>query len=104
MAKYWKEDGVEEMTGRIVTTVSGRKMSQVDITLISAEHVKAKREKLVKYGEMQKARNVNSLKIGLGAAGLRIHLAHADGWEWWKELVEGIPPIRDEKGSTLTSS
>ena len=97
-AKYWKEDGVEEMTGRIVTSVSGRKMSQVDITLISAEHVKAKREKLVKYGEMQKARNVNSLKIGLGAAGLRIHLAHADGWEWWKELVEGIPPIRDEEG------
>ena len=77
----------------------GRKLAQVDITLISAEHVKQKREKLLKYGEMDKARKVNVKKIGLGARGLRIHLVHEDGWQWWKELIEGMSPITDENGT-----
>ena len=62
-------------------------------------HVEQKAEKLVKYGEIAKARRVKSQKIGLGVHGLKIHLAHEDGWQWWKELVEGMAPISDENGS-----
>ena len=96
---YWKDPEVEKMTARIVSTIAGRKLGQLDITLISAAHIEQKAEKLIKYGEMAKARRTKPVKIGLGAHGLRIHLAHEDGWEWWKELVEGMDPIEDENGS-----
>ena len=67
------------MTGRVVATVAGRKLGQVDITLILAAHVEAKAEKLIKYRELAKAKRVKSKKIGLGVHGLKIHLAHEDG-------------------------
>ena len=98
-AEYWKDPEVMKMTGRVTSAMPGRKLTQVDITLISQEHVKQKREKLIKKGDMAKARKVNTKKIGLGVHGLRIHLSQEEGWEWWKELVEGMPPTTDEEGT-----
>ena len=71
-------------------------MSQDDITRISQLHVSAKRAKL--RGEMEKQQNVRSLKLGLGIRGIRIHLAHEEGWAWWRELVEGFPCLDDRDG------
>ena len=93
---YWNDPEVLKMTGRIVATKRGIKMSQDDITRLSQLHVSAKRAKL--RGEIEKQQNVRSLKLGLGIRGIRIHLAHDDGWAWWKELVEGFPCLEDRDG------
>ena len=41
---------------------------------------------------------VTPLRIGLGGRGLKLHLAHENGWAWWEELVASIPPLDDKDG------
>ena len=88
---YWRDPEVQKMTGRIVTSKKDIRMSQLDIPRISQLHAMAMEDKIDDDDE-DKIDRVTPLKIGLGGRGLKLHLAHEDGWAWWEELVGSIPP------------
>ena len=94
---YWKQPEVQKMTGRIVTSKKEVRMSQLDIPRISHLHSIAMEEKIADE-DADKIDRVTPLKIGLGGRGLKLHLAHEDGWAWWEELVAGIPPLEERDG------
>ena len=95
--QYWREPETQKMTGRIITSKKNIKMSQLDIPRISQIHAMAMEEKIDDDDEA-KIDRVTPLRIGLGGRGLKLHLAHEDGWAWWEELVAGIPPLDDKDG------
>ena len=93
---YWNNPEVLKMTGRIVATKKGVKMTHDDITRLSQLHMSTKRQKL--RGQLEKQQNVGNHKIGLGVRGIRIHLVHDDGWAWWQELVDSFPQLEERDG------
>ena len=95
--QYWRDPEVQKMTGRIITSEKNIRMSQLDIPRISQIHAMAMEEKIDDDDEA-KIDRVTPLRIGLGGRGLKLHLAHEDGWAWWEELVVGIPPLDDKDG------
>ena len=95
--KYWQDPEVKKMTGRIVTSKRGVRMTQLDIPRISHLHSVAMDEK-IGDDEVEKIDKVTPLRIGLGGRGLKLHLPHEDGWAWWTELIAGIPPLDEEDG------
>ena len=94
---YWRNEDVQKMTGRIITTKKEIRMTQLDIPRISQLHTIAMEEK-IDDDDDDKIDRVTPLRIGLGGRGLKLHLAHEDGWAWWEELVASIPPLDDKDG------
>ena len=94
---YWRNPDVQKMTARIVTSKKEIRMSQLDIPRISQLHAIAMEDKIDDDDEA-KIDRVTPLRIGLGGRGLKLHLAHDDGWAWWEELVGSIPPLDDRDG------